>query len=467
MVRNPCLHTNLRTTGMMQSAQRKAPQDQHMAEQDQQISPESPLCLASERLEAAPERVVIRPFHLGWQAATAPSDRAGRLIADILAMREAEVEENYRAMLAEFDDRHWQIESVFDKRFLQVSAGGSVPDALTVTRQRLIGAYFCHEYSYAAAALMNPSAVEHPDQTGISNGAVRFVMSMRAVGEGHISTIAFREGIIERDGSFQLWPQPPIATSAEARVEVDNVDGEEPVRIFRDPDSTLSGTVIFPVTEPQRNGLEDLRLVRFEHDNGELEWIGTYTAYSGSVIRSELLRTKDFHSFTLEPIRGRAGRNKGMALFPNMVDGKFMMVGRQDGKNLYLLSSDRLDCWDSDGELLLKPKFPWEFIQIGNCGSPILCKEGWLLLTHGVGPMRKYSIGAALLDRDDPAKVLARSPAPLLAAKDNDRHGYVPNVVYSCGGMRVGKRLFLPYGLSDSAIGFASGQIKDILATLV
>ncbi len=423
--------------------------------------------MASERLEAAPERVVIRPFHLGWQAATASPERADRLIADILALSEAEVEENYRAMLAEFDDRHWQIESVFDQRFQQVSAGCSVPDAVTVTRQRLIGAYFCHEYSYAAAALMNPSAVEHPDQTGISNGAVRFVMSMRAVGEGHISTIAFREGIIERDGSFQLWPQPPIATSAEARVEVDNVDGEEPVCIFRDSDSTLSGTVIFPVTEPQRNGLEDLRLVRFEHDNGELEWIGTYTAYSGSVIRSELLRTKDFHSFTLGPIRGRAGRNKGMALFPNTVGGKYMMVGRQDGKNLYLLSSGELDCWDSDGELLLTPKFPWEFIQIGNCGSPIQCKEGWLLLTHGVGPMRKYSIGAALLDRDDPSKVLARSPTPLLAAKDNDRHGYVPNVVYSCGGMRVGERIFLPYGLSDSAIGFASGQIEDILATLV
>ncbi len=423
--------------------------------------------MASERLEAAPERVVIRPFHLGWQAANASPERADRLIADILALSEAEVEENYRAMLAEFDDRHWQIESVFDQRFQQVSVGCSVPDAVTVTRQRLIGAYFCHEYSYAAAALMNPSAVEHPDQTGISNGAVRFVMSMRAVGEGHISTIAFREGIIERDGSFQLWPQPLIATSAEARVEVDNIDGEEPVCIFRDPDSTLSGTVIFPVTEPQRNGLEDLRLVRFEHDNGELEWIGTYTAYSGSVIRSELLRTKDFHSFTLGPIRGRAGRNKGMALFPNTVGGKYMMVGRQDGKNLYLLSSGELDCWDSDGELLLTPKFPWEFIQIGNCGSPIQCKEGWLLLTHGVGPMRKYSIGAALLDRDDPSKVLARSHTPLLAAKDNDRQGYVPNVVYSCGGMRVGERIFLPYGLSDSAIGFASGQIEEILATLV
>ena len=438
-----------------------------MAGQDQHISRESPLFLAAERLEAAPERVVIRPFHLGWQASSAPSERADQLIADILAMSEGEVEVNYSTMLAEFDDRHWQIESVFDQRFKQLSTDGTVPNTLTTSRQRLIGAYFCHEYSYAAAALMNPSAVEHPDQTGMSNGAVRFVMSMRAVGEGHISTIAFREGIVERDGSFQLGPQPAIATSADAEVEVDNFDGQEPIRIFRDAGSTLSGTVIFPVTEPQRNGLEDLRLVRFEHDNGEPEWIGTYTAYSGRTIRSEMLRTMDFQSFTLGPIHGRAARNKGMALFPNKVGGQFLMVSRQDGKNLFLLSSDRLDHWDSDGELLLEPKFPWEFIQIGNCGSPIMCEEGWLLLTHGVGPMRKYSIGAVLLDRSDPSKVLARSPTPLLAAKDNDRHGYVPNVVYSCGGMRVGERIFLPYGLSDSAIGFAGAPIREILATLV
>ena len=396
-----------------------------------------------------------------------PSERSIRLIDDILALSEGEVEHNYREMLAEFDGRHWQIESVFDHRYQQIAASTGLNGSLSTTRQRLIGAYFCHEYSYAAAALMNPSAVEHPDQTGISNGAVRFVMSMRAVGEGHISTIAFREGIVERDGSFQLWPQPAIATAADSQVEVDNFDGEEPVRIYRDTDSTLSGTVIFPVTEPQRNGLEDLRLVRFDHGGGELEWIGTYTAYNGSVIRSELLRTKDFHSFTLGPIHGRAGRNKGMALFPCKIDGKYMMVGRQDGKNLFLLSSDALDRWDNDGELLLEPKYPWEFIQIGNCGSPILCDEGWLLLTHGVGPMRKYSIGAVLLDRHDPTRVLGRSVHPLLAAKDNDRHGYVPNVVYSCGGMRVGNRVFLPYGLSDSAIGFAGAPIRDILATLV
>ncbi|HEX8057804.1 MAG TPA: glycosidase, partial [Novosphingobium sp.] len=232
------------------------------------------------------------------------------------------------------------------------------------------------------------------------------------------------------------------------------------------PESTLSGSVIFPMTEPQRNGLEDLRLVRFVDDDGEFQWIGTYTAYNGREIRSELLCTRDFRNFTLGPIEGRAGRNKGLALFPTKLGGSYYMLGRQDGKNLYLLSSDRLDRWDDDGVLLLEPKFPWEFIQLGNCGSPILTDEGWLVLTHGVGAMRKYSIGAILLDRHIPSKVLARSEKPILSPKDSDREGYVPNVVYTCGAMRVGKVLFMPYGISDSAIGFATVPIADLIASL-
>jgi predicted GH43/DUF377 family glycosyl hydrolase len=426
---------------------------------------DSPLMLHPLRLEAAPERVVIRPFHLGWQDSTAPSPRARKLVADVLALPRHEVDHEYDAMLQEFDERHWRIEAVFDERFAQVSHGMEIPSDISLTRKRLIGAYFCHEYSYAAAALMNPSVVEHPDQSGLSGGAKRFVMSMRAVGEGHISTVAFREGIIEPDGTFSLWPEPSICGSALPDPAV-NVANDGPVQIFRHEESTLSGTVIFPVTEAQRNGLEDLRLVRFNHGKGDYEWVGTYTAYNGSEIRSELLRTRDFRSFTLEPILGKAGRNKGMALFPTAIDGRYLMLGRQDGKNLFLLNSDRLDTWDDDGSLLIEPKYPWEFIQIGNCGSPIRCDEGWLVLTHGVGAMRKYSIGALLLDAKDPSKVLGRSATPLLAARDNDRAGYVPNVVYSCGGMRVGDTLFLPYGLSDSAIGFATARIADVIATL-
>ena len=426
----------------------------------------SPPTLHERKLVASPARVVIRPFHLGWQATGASSSRAGRLIADILALPEAVVHEEYRAILSDFSERHWQTEHVFAERAEEVAQTVRLPRGLSEERRRLIGAYFCHEYSYQAAALMNPSVVEHPDQSGLTRGAVRFVMSMRAVGEGHISSIAFREGIVEPDGSFELWPQPNVATAV-TLVDQNHAgpdDGE--VRVRRHAESTLSGSVIFPITEAQRNGLEDLRLVRFRDDDGQFRWIGTYTAYNGREIRSELLCTRDFREFTLGPIAGRAARNKGLALFPERIGGSYYMIGRQDGKNLYLLSSDRLDHWDDDGVLLLEPKFPWEFIQIGNCGAPILTDHGWLVLTHGVGAMRKYSIGAILLDRHIPSKVLARSVKPILSPKDSDREGYVPNVVYTCGAMRVGQMLFMPYGISDSAIGFATVPIDELIASL-
>jgi predicted GH43/DUF377 family glycosyl hydrolase len=223
--------------------------------------------------------------------------------------------------------------------------------------------------------------------------------------------------------------------------------------------------VIFPITEAQSKGLEDLRIVQFTHDDGEVEWIGTYTAYNGSQIQSELMRTKDFRAFDLVPMTGPAARNKGMALFPRKVGGQFMMIGRSDGENLFLLKSDALGHWE-DGEKILTPTYPWELVQIGNCGPPIELDEGWLLLTHGVGAMRKYSIGAALLDKDDPSKVIGRTREPLLSAKDQDREGYVPNVVYSCGAIRHGDTLFLPYGIADSSVGFAFVPIKDLLAAM-
>lgn len=423
------------------------------------------LTIHERKLLAMPSRVVIRPFHLGWQASGHSSSRAGKLVSDILALPDDVVHSEYRAILSDFSERHWQTERVFDERADEVAQTVRLPRGLSEERRRLIGAYFCHEYSYAAAALMNPSVVEHPDQSGLTGGAVRFVMSLRAVGEGHISSIAFREGIVEPDGSFEIWPQPNVATAV-SLTDQSQAHQVGEVQVSRHPESTLSGSVIFPITEPQRNGLEDLRLVRFVDDDGEFQWIGTYTAYNGREIRSELLCTRDFRNFTLGPIEGRAGRNKGLALFPTKLGGSYYMLGRQDGKNLYLLSSDRLDRWDDDGVLLLEPKFPWEFIQLGNCGAPILTDEGWLVLTHGVGAMRKYSIGAILLDRHIPSKVLARSEKPILSPKDSDREGYVPNVVYTCGAMRVGKMLFMPYGISDSAIGFATVPIADLIASL-
>ncbi|HWJ70465.1 MAG TPA: glycoside hydrolase family 130 protein [Sphingobium sp.] len=414
-----------------------------------------------QRLNADPSRVVVRPFHLSWQASGIASSRGAKLVDDILAMDAAAVDEALTRVFHDFEQRHWHISRVFETRFEQVARDLQIDRArLTDAQCQLIGAYFCHEYSFQAAALMNPSIVPHPDQSHLSDGTVRFIMSLRAVGEGHISSIAFRDGLISPDGRLELSPEPRIATSAIARPG--DIDPDGMVIVERDRDSTLSGTVIFPVTPAQANGLEDLRLTPFIHDDGRAEWIGTYTAYSGRAIRSELLRTHDFHSFSLTPMGGAAAVNKGMALFPRRTGGKYRMIGRQDGKNLFLLESDQLCEW-SGGVRLLEPRYPWEFIQIGNCGAPIELDEGWLLLTHGVGPMRKYALGAALLDKNDPSRVLARTPAPLLSAADHEREGYVPNVVYTCGALRLGDMLFLPYGLADSSVAFALANIADIL----
>ena len=418
------------------------------------------------RLHADPSRVVVRPFHIAWGGHGGPPSRTERLVSEVLAMTPGEARAQLEIVLKDFEARHWQTRRVFMTRYDQLEQmlelnGAEIGDE----KRQLIGAYFCHEYSYAAAALMNPSAVAHFDQSGMPAGSLRILMSMRAVGEGHISSVAFREGIITEDQELKLAPEPPFATATDM---LDQGEEEAPsgeVTVHRHRDSTLSGTVIFPITQAQSKGLEDLRLVQFQHDDESFEWIGTYTAYNGSVIQSELLRTRDFRAFDLVPMTGPAARNKGMALFPRKVGGQYMMIGRQDGENLFLLRSDDLLHWE-DGDKILMPKFGWELVQIGNCGPPIELDEGWLLLTHGVGAMRKYSIGAALLDKRDPAKVLGRTPEPILAAKDQDREGYVPNVVYSCGAIRHGEQLFLPYGIADSSIGFAFVPIADLLKAM-
>lgn len=282
------------------------------------------------------------------------------------------------------------------------------------------------------------------------------------MGEGHISSVAFREGILSPGAIFDLAPEPPFATAANSSTEP-NEQGA--ITVHRNADTTLSGTVIFPMTAQQRNGLEDLRLVQFTHDDGSIEYLGTYTAYSGSNIASEMLRTRDFRSFDLVPLTGEAARNKGMGLFPRKVNGRYAMIGRQDGESLFLLWSDSLTHWEG-GEKIIVPKYPWEQVQMGNCGAPIELDEGWLLLTHGVGAMRKYSIGAALLDKEDPSKVIGRTSQPLLSAADEDREGYVPNVVYTCGAQKHGDLLFLPYGVADSLVAFAFVEIKALLEAM-
>lgn len=424
--------------------------------------------LHDQRLCADPSRVVLRPFHLAWQAGSSEPSRALKLVHDILAFSESAAHAELATVIQDFAERHWQTERVFEERFEQIAHELDLDGTkLSVTQRRLIGAYFCHEYSYAAAALMNPSVVPAPDQSDMCDGDVRFIMSMRAVGEGHISSVAFREGIARTDGSFSLWPQQSVAMALSLDDPWRAAPAEDgPVMVHRHADNTISNSVIFPITEAQRSGLEDLRLVDFTHEDGRHEWLGTYTAYSGRAIRPELLRTDDFRSFRLEPLNGRASRNKGMALFPQMIGGRYCMIGRQDGKNLYLLYSDSLTDWDDEGTLLMGPKYPWELVQIGNCGSPIRCDEGWIVLTHGVGAMRKYSIGAALLDLNEPSRVIARTELPILAAADEDREGYVPNVVYTCGAMRVGDNLFLPYAVSDSAIRFATVAIAYLLGRM-
>ena len=418
------------------------------------------------RLKADPARVVVRPFHLAWQAQGANEGRAQQLVEDVLALSERATKRILKDVFHDFEARHWQTKKVFHHRFDQIATLLKLDrDKISSATRSLIGAYFCHEYSYAAAALMNPSVVPHPDQSGLDKDTTRIVLSLRAVGEGHISSIAFREGLISARGRLTLAPEPPFATAAETALDCDGLYTDGPMKVHRNEDSNLSGTVIFPVTPAQSNGLEDLRLTQFTHDDGSTEYLGTYTAFSGRGIRSEMMRTFDFRQFDLVPLTGSAAVNKGMALFPRKVGGQYHMLGRQDGQNLFLIKSDDLLTWN-EGSLLMEPKYPWEFVQIGNCGSPIEIDEGWLVLTHGVGAMRKYSIGAILLDKDDPSKILARSIEPILAAFDRDREGYVPNVVYTCGAMRTGKTLFVPYGLADSSVAFAFIPIKDMLAAM-
>ena len=418
------------------------------------------------RLHADPSRVVVRPFHIGWIANGRGPSRSERLIDTVLAMSPKEAREQLELVLKDFEARHWQTRRVFMTRYDEIAeAHGLNGSEIGDEKRQLIGAYFCHEYSYAAAALMNPSAVPHFDQSGMPEGSMRILMSLRAVGEGHISSVAFREGIITDGHELKLAPEPPFATATDTIGSDEEAPPEGPVTVHRHRDSTLSGTVIFPITEAQSKGLEDLRLVQFTHGDGSVEWLGTYTAYNGATIQSELLRTRDFRAFDLVPMTGSAARNKGIALFPRRIGDKYMSIGRQDGENLYLLKSDELTHWD-EGDLILKPEFPWEYVQIGNCGPPIELDEGWLLLTHGVGAMRKYSIGAALLDKDDPGKVIGRTAEPILAAADQDREGYVPNVVYTCGAIRQGDTLFMPYGIADSSVGFAFVKISELLARM-
>jgi predicted GH43/DUF377 family glycosyl hydrolase len=417
-------------------------------------------------LRPDPARVVVRPF----QPATEPKDlkptdktRANHIVDRVLALDEAAAARQLAEVLENFQGRHRNLLARFEQRADSMEAALVEHRQFSTAQRRLIGAYFLHEYSFEASALFNPSIVAHPDQSLAPPGGLRFILSLRAVGEGHVSSLTFRSGSIAANGSVTVDPTARLASTPRWK-DGTFWSGDAPVDVVFEATEDISERVLFPVTASQANGIEDARFVAFEGTSPQI-YYATYTAYDGRAIRSELIETTDFVSFKMTPLRGSAARNKGMALFPRKLDGRYAMIGRQDNENLYIIYSDDLYAWDG-GTPILKPEFPWEFVQIGNCGSPIELDEGWLLLTHGVGPVRKYSIGAALLDKRDPSKVLARSREPLVRPEPSEREGYVPNVVYTCGAIRHGERIILPYAVSDSFSNFATIKIGALLDTL-
>ncbi len=468
-------------------------------------------------LKPEASRVLFRPFAPGGE------ERPLRILSRVLALPEPEVTEMLTQVLAEFKTRHQRMFDYFLMRFEFVRRLLPTDQPLSNERKLLIGAYFTHEYSLEAAALFNPSIVPHPDQTGLPAGTLRFVLSLRATGEGHISSITFRTGTIDDQGKiivdipsrFVTAPDhiPPISyhkgifwhqlqemglvdaitetilktlsdsfTVEELAHEILNLRryaqhrntdfdrtasrilnlAKSNYEVAYSPEQPLTERVIFPNAPSESNGIEDARFVRFVEDDGVVTYVATYTAYDGRVTIPQLLETNDFLRFRVCTLNGPEVQNKGMALFPRRVKGQYVMLSRQDGENLYIMYSDDHHFWHTKTPLL-KPTYSWEFLQIGNCGSPIETEAGWLVISHGVGPMRKYSIGAFLLDLEDPSRVIGRLARPLLSPDETEREGYVPNVVYSCGSLIHAGRLILPYAMSDSASSFATVPLADLL----
>jgi len=465
-------------------------------------------------------RVLYRPFE-------PPSrERAMKIVARVMELSDAAVEVLLAAVLAEFHGRHQRLQQFFLDRFDAVRGHLLTDRVLGEPRCQLIGAYFTQEYALESAALCNPSIVWHPDQAGLPEGSRRFVLSLRAVGEGHISSVGFRSGVVAADGRIGLDPPTGFVTApavvANARYEkelfirklaelgvvdhlVDVVFGGledaftigdlaaavgragrrhkgsrgewEPYEraimalaranyeVECDPASDISERVIFPYSPAETNGIEDARFVQFTDGDGSVTFCATFTAFDGSVILPQFVETEDFVRFRISTLNGPEVRGKGMALFPRKINGSYAMLSRQDGENIFFMESDLLHFWHAK-RLIMKPTEPWEYVQLGNCGSPLETEAGWLVLTHGVGPMRKYSIGAVLLDLEDPTRMIGRLREPLLSPTENERAGYVPNVVYSCGAAIHADRLVIPYSMSDYVTAFATVRLDELLAAL-
>ncbi len=409
------------------------------------------------RLKADPGKVILRMLDFGNAARTAP------VIAYIAQLEPAAVQEQLQLLEQLFAHRHYDLRDRWQQHFelLRQREGGSWPP-FSPRQQQLIGAYFTHEYSVQAAALFNPSIVPHPDQSGLEPGELRFVMSLRATGEGHISSIAFRSGIVDAGGQVRLLP--PDARLFAGKKAAAGAD-EAAYDVTFPASLDLSSRILFPQSPTESNGMEDLRLLRFE-DQGTATYFGTYTAYDGRSIRPQLLETDDFLHFRIRPLRGLAASDKGMALFPEKIGRRYAMIGRQGGRSLSIMYADTLYEWNNF-QTLQQPQRAWELLQMGNCGSPVRTAEGWLLLTHAVGPMRRYVLAATLLDLDDPQRVIGSTQLPLLAPNDEEREGYVPNVLYSCGMLRQGEKLLIPYAMSDSSISFATVALPELLASIL
>lgn len=473
------------------------------------------------KLTPANRRVIIRPFIPG------DTKNVKAIIGRVMLLNEMEVESQLASVYRDFSKRHYDIDTLLSTNYKKIQHHIEDPDKLSASRRLLIGALFSGEYSLESAALFNPSIIPHPDQSDTPTGGMRFILSLRATGEGHISSIEFRAGTIEPSGSIKLdkisrYVTPPEIipdpayhkpsfilklkemglkgafiidalhlleehfTLSELKRSLTDMRSKphehthhydraiEFIQWLADSNYeirfseklAISERIIFPVSLNEVKGIEDARFVRFVDDDGSSVYYATYTAYNGHNILPQLIRTEDFLHFRILTLNGDGVQNKGMALFPRRINGRYAMLSRQDDENILIMFSDSPHHW-SNPEVILRPEQPWESVKIGNCGSPIETEAGWLVITHGVGPMREYCIGAALLDLHNPTKVIGRLREPLIAAGPKEREGYVPNVVYSCGSMLHGDTLILPYAISDRATVIATLPIDQLLRALM
>jgi predicted GH43/DUF377 family glycosyl hydrolase len=421
----------------------------------------TPIAIRRHPIELLPrsERVILRPFF------PADTQHVAAILTRIQALGEEEADGVLEGVLSDFGTRHRDLESVLLTNYDRALPHLQTEAPLSGSRRLLIGAMFSGEYSIESAALFNPSIVAHPDQSDAPEGGVRFIMSLRSVGEGHISSIEFRAGTIDAHGEITLDPTSGYVGAAQIVPNARYKRRKVVYAIDFPSTSPIDERVIFPVTANESNGIEDARFVRFVDRDGSVVYYATYTAYNGRTISPQLIETRDFLHFRVLTLGGTAVHNKGMALFPRLIAGRYAMLSRQDDENILIMFSDDPHSW-SDAEVVVRPAAFWESTKIGNCGSPVETEAGWLVITHGVGAMRTYHIGAVLLDLDDPTRVIGRLEHPLISPEGPGREGYVPNVVYSCGSLLHGRNLILPYAMSDRVTTIVTVSLDDLLVAL-